>query len=224
LYKKKIDKRRVAVLALAMLTSLSSKGIFFIMEFVLMFYWFKSSNRGNLKKLLSFLFFSIIAIVAAGIGMKIIADKSDTGSFAMRIDDLSSALKTWKDHPIFGAGYGNTEEIVSHFRYHLRPNNGLSMGVAVLLAIGGLYLFSFYCSSYIASFLILRKTEYREKIIILGVILATNLIISNIQFGILFIFITSMGFALIVYSFTGGQVGRGEWFNGSAKYQEKLHL
>lgn len=224
LYQKEINKKRILILTITMLTSLSTKGIFFIMEFILMFYWFKIRKQNNLKKMLSFLFFAAIAVIAVIIGIKVMDDKSDTGSYLIRIDDLSSALKTWMDHPIFGAGFDNTAEIVSHFRYHLRQNNGLSMGAVVLLAVGGLYLFTFYCSSFIFSFFVLRKTKYREKMIILGVILFTNLVISNIQFGIIFIFITSMGFALTVYSVTGGKIGKGEWFDGSAKCKEKLHL
>lgn len=71
-------------------------------------------------------------------------DKLRTVSGGMRLDDVIACFKAFRTAPFFGMGYWNDDAIVPYFAYPDRYNNGLSMGVAVVLAQGGLYLSTLY--------------------------------------------------------------------------------
>ena len=71
-------------------------------------------------------------------------DKMQTVSGFMRLDDVLACFKTWLTAPLFGTGYWNDESVIPFFTYPDRYNNGLSMGVMVVLAQGGLYLLTLY--------------------------------------------------------------------------------
>lgn len=71
-------------------------------------------------------------------------DKMQTVSFFMRLDDVIACIKTWLTSPLFGTGYWNDDSIIPFFAYPDRYNNGLSMGIMVALAQGGVYLLLLY--------------------------------------------------------------------------------
>lgn len=71
-------------------------------------------------------------------------DKLRSVSGVMRLDDVAACLRTWRTAPIFGTGYWNDASVVPFFSYPDRYNNGLSMGAAVVLAQGGVYLSALY--------------------------------------------------------------------------------
>lgn len=84
-----------------------------------------------------------------GVGMTLAAsallwDKLTSVSGFMRLDDVAACLKAFVTAPIFGTGYWNDASIVPFFSYPDRYNNGLSMGAAVILAQGGVYLSALY--------------------------------------------------------------------------------
>ena len=84
-----------------------------------------------------------------GVGMTLGAsvllwDKLTSVSGVMRLDDVAACLRAFSTAPLFGTGYWNDGSIVPFFSYPDRYNNGLSMGAAVILAQGGLYLSTLY--------------------------------------------------------------------------------
>ena len=84
-----------------------------------------------------------------GVGMTVAAsvllwDKLTSVSGFMRLDDVSACFKAFLTAPVFGTGYWNDPSIVPFFSYPDRYNDGLSMGAAVILAQGGLYLSVLY--------------------------------------------------------------------------------
>ena len=84
-----------------------------------------------------------------GVGMTLGAsvllwDKLTSVSGVMRLDDVAACLRAFATAPLFGTGYWNDGSIVPFFSYPDRYNNGLSMGAAVILAQGGLYLSTLY--------------------------------------------------------------------------------
>ena len=84
-----------------------------------------------------------------GVGMALAAavllwDKLNSVSGVMRLDDVAACLRAFATAPLFGTGYWNDASIIPFFSYPDRYNNGLSMGAAVILAQGGLYLSTLY--------------------------------------------------------------------------------
>lgn len=91
----------------------------------------------------------VVALPVAGVGFAVLAavllwDKLGTVSGGMRLDDVAACLKAFRTAPLFGTGYWNDDAIVPYFAYAQRYNNGLSMGAAVLLAQGGVWLSALY--------------------------------------------------------------------------------
>ena len=91
----------------------------------------------------------VLLIPAAVLGVGAVAavllwDKMQSVSGGMRMDDVLACFKTWRTAPVFGTGYWNDDSVIPFFAYPERYNNGLSMGLMVVLAQGGLYLLTLY--------------------------------------------------------------------------------
>lgn len=82
-----------------------------------------------------------VLLTAAGM---LLWDKLTSVSGVMRLDDVAACLRAFATAPLFGTGYWNDASIVPFFSYPHRYNDGLSMGAAVVLAQGGLYLSLLY--------------------------------------------------------------------------------
>ena len=91
----------------------------------------------------------VVVLPLVGVGLSAAAgvllwDKLGTVSGGMRLDDVAACLKAFCTAPLFGTGYWNDASIVPFFAYPDRYNDGLSMGAAVVLAQGGVYLSALY--------------------------------------------------------------------------------
>ena len=134
---------RLAVFVAATVTTYSAKAIVLVAAAFALKYMLgypKSLFGRRVKILLVPLALLGVAAVAA----VLLWDKMQTVSGFMRLDDVLACFKTWLTAPVFGTGYWNDESIIPFFTYAERYNNGLSMGVMVVLAQGGLYLLSLY--------------------------------------------------------------------------------
>ena len=189
------NKWRIGILFITILTSLSTKGLIFILEIIFLRALFNDNSKSSIKKLAFALSLPLLIIAELVVGNKLLSDKSDTNSWAVRMDDLGASLRTWVEHPFFGAGYNNDAEIVRHFHYHLRTNDGLSMGLAVLLALGGIFLVAFYLCSYLLPVKAMRKKQNKQGVLLAACLIITNLAFSNSAFGMFGLFIVSLGYA-----------------------------
>ena len=127
----------------ATVTTYSAKAIVLVAAVFALKYVFTPTEGGFSRK------FKAIAVPTALVGVGAVAavllwDKMQTVSGFMRLDDVLACFKTWLTAPVFGTGYWNDESVIPFFAYPDRYNNGLSMGVMVVLAQGGLYLLTLY--------------------------------------------------------------------------------
>lgn len=76
--------------------------------------------------------------------IKLILEKSQTGSATLRNDDFFAGLKTWLEYPFLGSGFGNDLAIVRNMIMSFRKNIGYSNGIFQILVYGGLILFLIY--------------------------------------------------------------------------------
>ena len=183
--RKKISVYRVIVLVLAALTSFSAKAILLVSAAVLLkfLFWDKKGTKFVLLK-------GSAVLLSLGFAAFVLFEKAKSHSFFIRLDDFNACLEAFKSSPIFGTGYYNDSSVITHFEYAYRANDGLSMGLAVLLAQGGLWLFLFYILSAVKGALASGRTE-RKGFIPFALIFFGMLFITNAPFSMLSIFAVS---------------------------------
>ena len=114
-----------------------------------------------------------------------------TVSGFMRLDDVLACFKTWRTSPVFGTGYWNDDSVIPFFSYPDRYNNGLSMGMMVVLAQGGLYLLCLYLIPLANSILRTRGTN-RRMLAAFGLMYLALLFTSNIAYNFLTLFLIAV--------------------------------
>ncbi len=193
---KKYPLKQKVLLVVTMLTTLSTKGLIAVMILIALVYMFTHPAKSP-SKFVEKIIIVIIIISAASIGtFLLLEDKSTTGSFLIRMDDLQAAIKTWKNHVLFGSGYQETSEIIQNFSLSYR-GNGLSMGFTILLAQGGIYMIAFYTLSFILALYASRRIDRTlfMRVLIFGIMIVFNLIISSFQYSATTIFIIACGYS-----------------------------
>jgi hypothetical protein len=152
----KLNWKRCAVLAVAVISTLSTTGCTVLIIAVGLRYIFtKSKTKGAISlKLLLLPTTVVVALVALNF---LLEQKLGTGSGSTRVDDFVAGYKAWLDAPLFGNGYGNTASYVRYMSSFRRNNIGFSNSLMQVLAYGGIYLFLPYCVSLISGFVQLIK-------------------------------------------------------------------
>ena len=133
---------RCVLFAVATVTTVSAKAFLlmaavFTLRYVL---WPPSWLSPRLRRWL----FPVLGVGMTLASSVLLWDKLTSVSGFMRLDDVAACLRAWRTAPIFGTGYWNDGSVIPFFSYPDRYNNGLSMGAAVILAQGGLYLSTLY--------------------------------------------------------------------------------
>ncbi len=183
--REKISHSRVIVLSLAAVTTFSAKALLLCALCYLLKFLFLNKS-GALFAVLK----SGAALLSAAFAAVILWDKAQSHSFYIRLDDFGAAIAAFVEHPIFGAGYYNDSAVIENFEYAYRFNDGLSMGLAVLLAEGGLWLFILYIASAVLAVLA-NKGQKRADILSFVVIFFSMLFITNMPFAMITIFTIS---------------------------------
>lgn len=143
LLRKKLRLLPCAILCVTALTTFSAKAILLVVLTCGLRYMIERS-RTILGHRFKLVVLPAVLVAVAMLAVVLIADKMTSASFFIRFDDVQACIKTWLTRPIFGTGYWNDESVVPFFSFAGRYNDGLSMGFAVILAQGGLYLFALY--------------------------------------------------------------------------------
>ena len=183
--RKKLRYFNIVALCLGAVSSLSAKAILLMALCFVLYFVFKNSQNKKATIIRAVLVFVPAFIFAA----VIILDKMQSYSFFIRLDDLFASLKTFSENILFGSGYYNNESIIKNFSYEFRANDGLSMGLAVLLAQGGLYMFFFYIFSLVKGVIC---SADKIKTTLFAVIFLGMLFITNIPFGMITLLILAV--------------------------------
>lgn len=184
---------RILILIITELTTDSTKGIIAVLIALTIEYVAKETHNNWRKALKAIVGVAVIVIVAY-IGFVLIGNKLETSSGMYRLDDLRSGFKTFLQHPMFGAGYNNVEAVMRN-QLHARSNQGLSMGLTVLLAYGGLWLSAIYAGAVAASYKIPYFRRNRRTWILIVCVLFYNLFVSNSAFSSTYIFLIAAAYA-----------------------------
>lgn len=183
--RKKISLYRISVLVLSAVTSFSAKAVLLVCAALLLKFllWDKKGAKFYLIK-------GTAVAISLGFAVFVLVEKAKSHSFFIRLDDFSACLEAFKSSVLFGVGYCNDSAVITHFEYAYRANDGLSMGLAVLLAQGGLWLFLFYVVSAVRAVLTSCRAE-RKGILCFALIFFGMLFITNAPFSMLTVFTIS---------------------------------
>ena len=188
------DKPRVwrcAVFCLAGLTTFSTKAILLVLM-VLGLKFLISPNKSVVMFRIKAVVLPAVAVVLFAAAFILLKDKMNTDSFFIRLDDLFASAKAFRTSPLFGTGYYNDQSIIDRFNY-ARPNEGLSMGLAVLLAQGGLFMMALYLVPMVWCILRFPK-EQRLRMLAFFVSYLGLLFVTNIPFSFLALFLLAFSF------------------------------
>ena len=183
---------RCVLLVAATLTTLSAKALIltaavFFLRYVL---WAPQTWRGHRYRVVALPLLCVGLLAAAGV---LLWDKLQTVSGGMRLDDVAACLAAFRTAPLFGVGYWNDDAIVPYFTYAQRYNEGLSMGAAVVLAQGGLYLSALYLWPAVGC---VRRGEPRQGWLAMTLIYAGLLLTGNIAYHFLTLLLLAVFFAV----------------------------
>lgn len=159
---------RCGILCLAIITTFSAKAIILAIVAIGLKYLITSGSALLSPRTKLFMMPAVLAVAFAAIFI-VFNDKAESYSYLMRVDDLQASMTVFGRNPIFGAGYVNDGAISDCFRLLTRPNNGLSMGVVLLLAQGGLWLTSLYVISSVLFIFRLKGQDRLSWLCFLGV-------------------------------------------------------
>lgn len=191
----KIQMKRLIPLLITVLTIQSTKAfIILIMLFTLLYFQNVVKGRNHSYKILHSLIFIALIVIASFAILYIITDKASTSSYLARMNHLASGLKTWLQNPVFGAGFRNKEALMGNQDMDYGYGRA-SMGLTILLAYGGLYLFLFYVFAYFYAQrypnVKNRRTDYKY----FSFIILMNLFVSNSAFTLPYLFMIAAAYA-----------------------------
>lgn len=96
-----------------------------------------------------------------GILIQKLETPSGAGSVDVRSDHLIACFKAWLESPINGVGFDNLEAVLSYAQF----KQGMSMGIAYLIACGGILLSSLLFVPYIINGVSALKRKNYEQLI-----------------------------------------------------------
>lgn len=191
LYGKK-SRKRIILLLITIFTTISTSGIIIGQILFLYYYIFNNKEKNKTIRLLKILTIPIIAILFVTVSNTFLNDKMQSTSYNARVNDYTYGIKVWKEYPIFGCGYENTEPITNYLpNYYI---GGLSNSIIELLTEGGIYLFALYVIPLIKYTNISIKQKKYNQLMYVAVIV--YLMFTTIfSYRLLFINMLAFGFA-----------------------------
>ena len=196
-FSKRPHKIRMIILLIAMMSTLSSKGLIILIYFIGVRWFFYSELKFKMNKFVH-LCIILVAIVIGSVAIKWIlqAELSTSSSSMTRYDHMRSGIITWLQHPLFGAGYCNDKAISLNHLYSNTPE-GASMGIPTFLAEGGLFLFLFYICSSFPAFRYAKRNKRKKDMLLFFIALLIEWFISNIANTTIMMAIICLGYCTI---------------------------
>jgi hypothetical protein len=179
--RKKLNLKKIMVLYLTIITTFSTTGyIVLVMCTGAQVLKSRNSNKKYMKVIK--IFFIILTICIGAIIVYYLAiDKMTTDSYSVRIDKYITEFNIWKKNILVGNGYGNNEE-------------GSSNSLMVILADGGLWLFSLYIIP-IIEFVAYRKNN---NLFYFGIIFLWLIIVTIFPYSLIMYVVLALGYKMII--------------------------
>ncbi|MBQ8357753.1 MAG: O-antigen ligase family protein [Clostridia bacterium] len=137
---KKADLKKMGILLLVILTTMSTMGYLVAGFAVLMKLILWIGEKGWLRKKSVIATGAAILTVGVGAALFLLIRKIGTISGSIRSDDLRAGWQAFLDHPLLGNGFNNLPAIQQYMSSWRHFNMGYSSGLLWILSDGGLWL------------------------------------------------------------------------------------
>ena len=145
--REKYSKPRVALLIITIATTLSTTGVLFVaLSFGLKYLEYMKGRVSIWKVVLTFLLILLLPVAVVAL-QQVIMLKMNTSSYSIRYRDYIAGYLLFREHPIFGSGYGNIMSLQKYVLLSTAGNVGFSNTVTAILGTGGLWNFIIYLAS-----------------------------------------------------------------------------
>lgn len=133
-----ISKFKIIILELALLSTFSTTGtILTILAFIL--YYFIKKPTNSLTQIIKVIIVPLFCIIAIFVIQVLLEKKLEQFSGSLRLDDYLVGLKVWKDYPMFGTGFANTDYFTRYMLTWRESNIGFSNTIMAIPVYGGIY-------------------------------------------------------------------------------------
>lgn len=145
-----IRRRRVVILIVGILTSMTSTGIVILILCFGLMYWQKIKTHKKTVRFLYLLGMVVLIPVAYSLFMYVFEAKSVRGSYSIRMADYIVGFQTFLKYPFTGSGYGSISQLIENkasvlSSFGIKSSTvGYSNSLTAVLGQGGIYLFSLY--------------------------------------------------------------------------------
>lgn len=189
---------KTIILAITLITTLTTTGSIMLL-FMLSLLFLINATKSSQLKLFKYLLVAIIFTFAFYFMYKIFASKSISYSWKIRVDDYLSGFQAWKNSPIWGSGFGNMEIIQLYMSSFRKSGLGFSNSIFVVLAEGGILLFSVYFIPILFCIINASRRSIKE-IVAFVIIFSVEFVVAIVTYEFLTLMIISLFYSYIIYN------------------------
>lgn len=199
--KQNTDKKNIAVLLVAVLSTLSTTGIVVGFGSFVLYLLYKRTNN-FIYAGIKIIIFPLIVMIFVSISAYFIMDKingsnNKYGSFSARIDDFRVGIEAWKKHKIVGHGFDRHDITQTYMSRNIREGDmGGASGLMMVLPQGGICLLMIYVIPLVLSLYFSMKRQ-KMGVAILAVTATGLFIVTNIPYTYMMVYLLAIGLACV---------------------------
>lgn len=165
----KYARLKEIILIVTLITTVTTTS-YILLAFMVAINYYIRRPRSEIARISKYIGGAIVAFITPYFIYSVYSERAVTHSWAGRIDDLKAGLKAWQVAPIFGNGYNENETLLSFSSYRRSGIGfGFSNSITLILAEGGLILFSVYIIPIISCLIMMLNANEIEFVIFIVV-------------------------------------------------------
>lgn len=203
---KRVNKLRVAILTITMLTTFSMKAYLMLFVLFAIYIWLHGKELGFtfIRSFMVISGFFAVLLVLFYVGYINGSLFMDMGSVSWRLQDTIAAFLTWLEYPIWGCGFSNKKILYTHFID--AKHAGYTAGLFNVMAYGGIVLLILYFTMLAGYLKVQHKYFVRNLIFVL--MFVTFLFMTSMQYQFFTIFIIANGLAMLTSAYQADENGQ----------------
>lgn len=145
-------KWAVLILAVTVISTISTTGILFLMALSFVLLIRETQGAGSRIRVLLLMAVGIALVIVGNLTIQLLDSKMGTASGSIRLDDFVAGYQAWIQNPITGYGLGDSKSVVSFMSGFRLYNIGFSNSLFDLLVRGGLVFLTPFLIAFLGVF------------------------------------------------------------------------